>query len=68
MSNLDYSLFSNRLTAYTAKQPIPNLNHGRACHVFWYRGINMLFHSYNMRIKDKASARMEWICGHCGWS
>lgn len=62
LPDLDYSLFSSRLAAYTAKQPIPIWNHGRAYHVFWYRGIDMLFHSCNIRIKDKDSARKEWVC------
>lgn len=61
LKDLDYSLFSAKLAAYTAKQPIPIWKKGWQYHLFWYRGIDSIFHAYRMNYKDSQVAYKKWV-------
>lgn len=59
MSDLDCSLFSSHLAAYTAEFPMPILKRGQY-HVYWYRGIDMLLNIWRLKTDDKEIVQKEW--------
>lgn len=61
LNDLDYSLFSAKLAAYIAEQPIPIWKKGWQYHLYWYRGIDSILHAYRIKYDNTKIAYQKWF-------